>query len=164
MHKQIQRVLSDGFVYVSVTSFVTVSHCFVKDANLSLLAKRNELMTVTRKMTIWLITTVVLLQSFMATAGSLDIHIYDPVHAQTPHMESTETVFFHHEHEHEEYAYENHSTEDCHHCGHCSGMHLHWVSDGTPRKLSSAISVSFLPLIPVKLPIRISELLRPPIA
>lgn len=123
-------------------------------------------MQTTRKMTIWLMTAVVLFQSFMATAGSLDIHIYDPEHAQYPHIENTETLFFHHEHdhEHEEYTHEEHLAEDCHHCGHCSGMHLNWVAGETPRKLSSAISVSFLPLIPVKLPIRISELLRPPIA
>lgn len=102
----------------------------------------------------------------MATAGSLDIHIYDPEHAQNTHIEDTQTLFFHHEHdhEHEEYSHEEHSAEDCHHCGHCSGMHLNWAAGETPRKLSSAISVPFLPLIPVKLPIRISDLLRPPIA
>lgn len=126
------------------------------------------LMPTTCKMTIWLVAAVVLLQSFMATAGSLDVHTYDPEHAQNSHIENTETLFFHHEHEHahehQEYSHEEHSTDDCHHCGHCTGMHLNWVTGETHCELLSAISITFPPFISVKLPIRVSELLRPPIA
>ena len=83
------------------------------------------------KRTSYIMIMLILFQSFYAVANSLDFHAIDTQHLQ-------------HEHNHAEHDKSlsststqdvstdqvkgQHNPADCHHCGHCHGTHVQWLS------------------------------------
>lgn len=103
----------------------------------------------------------ILLQATISVAGSVDMHVYDPVHAQTEHSHSQDSK------PSKELLASNvddHDTADCHHCGHCAGNHLNWVSSSLQSISTSTSELQFHTSPIVNLPVTVNELLRPPIS
>ncbi|NRA61867.1 MAG: DUF2946 domain-containing protein [Psychrobium sp.] len=80
----------------------------------------------------WLSLLIVLsiaLQSFAAIASPSETHQIDSQHIQTLHSHELDSIELF-----EKTSSDEHSIKDCHHCGHCSGTHGHWLtSDKHPE-------------------------------
>jgi hypothetical protein len=106
----------------------------------------------------------IVFQAMVAVADSMDMHVYDPQHAQTEHKHSDDNLL------QPVLGGENisnpteHDVTDCHHCGHCSGTHLNWLSGliNTPSPILTKNQIFDSPV--AHLPGWTSELLRPPIS
>ena len=114
-----------------------------------------------RPLVISLLILSVLCQSLLAVAQSVDLHTYDAEHVQTSHDHSLDTKPSVDQHGAED---SEHNVADCHHCGHCTGTHLNWLSGtlDTPLTCFSASQATEIPLH--NLPLRWQEFLRPPIS
>lgn len=61
---------------------------------------------------------MIVLQSFSTIAETSKTHQLDVQHLQTEHSHSDDAS---------NSVANEHDTQDCHHCGHCSGSHLVWI-------------------------------------
>ena len=104
-----------------------------------------------------LLIILIVLQSFVAVSESMETHQLDVEHLQTIHDHEADHVL-------QLDSDNEHDTEDCHHCGHCSGNHTSWilVEAGTPNlSLNHSHKFNKLTLLPLGISTR---LYRPPIA
>lgn len=106
----------------------------------------------------------IMYQSMAVVVSTLDIHQYDPEHAQTEHSHTVDTSSISIDITSHITDDDEHNTDDCHHCGHCSGMHLHWVNGKVLVQNSTLLTFNrfeHLAELPVSV---IQEFLRPPIS
>ncbi len=102
---------------------------------------------------------MVVLQSLSAIAGASETHQLDIQHLQTEHSHSDDANLVT-----EGSGTDNHNTQDCHHCGHCSGAHLAWI---IAKDLPSGIDRKYVDKTPYQNTTEkefIEATLRPPIA
>jgi hypothetical protein len=64
---------------------------------------------------------MIVMQSFSAMAETSQTHQIDIEHLQTEHSHSEDANRL------DNNTTDEHETQDCHHCGHCSGSHLVWI-------------------------------------
>ena len=114
-----------------------------------------------RVLVISLLMLSVLCQSLLAVAQSMDLHTFDAEHVQTPHDHSQDTKPSGEQHVADD---SGHNVADCHHCGHCSGTHLNWLSGNWVTPTASFTDSLAPQLTADNLPLRVREFLRPPIS
>jgi len=101
----------------------------------------------------------IVLQSFIAVSASFDTHQLDVAHLQTEHDHATDIG----SKLSADKNIDEHNVNDCHHCGHCSGSHISWVSGKTVNAELSLFSLHSFQLshaVPYR---TLSSIYRPPI-
>ena len=107
---------------------------------------------------------LIVLQSFSAVANSLDFHVTDTQHLQHKHdhAEHDKRLFDINAQDIRDDNRDRHNPADCHHCGHCDGSHVQWVSQ---HKINDNRNVAFshnFDYIDAFIDAPINRLLRPP--
>lgn len=116
---------------------------------------------------------LILFQSFSAVAKSLDFHATDPQHLQQSHQHSGDHVIGSVNEEPSENPVNKlvdgknttasqHSSADCHHCGHCNGTHVQWVGQNVIRSIDITQQLHQFYYLQVVIDAPASPLLRPP--
>ena len=107
-----------------------------------------------------LLVVSIVLQSLTAVASATsENHQFDLEHLQTQH-----------DHESDSKAFDDntddsgHDIKDCHHCGHCSGSHLSWISVKNLNSASNLFSLNKIPYQFDQSKAFLEAILRPPIS
>lgn len=112
---------------------------------------------------------LILFQSFSAVANSLDFHAIDPQHLQQVHQHSDDHVInLDNVSTTDKLSDGNNSTAsqhnpaDCHHCGHCNGTHVQWVSQYSVQNSDLAQQSHQFHYRRAVIDAPVNQLLRPP--
>ena len=116
---------------------------------------------------------LILFQSFSAVANLLDFHTIDPQHLQQAHQHSDDHVIGSVNAEPSEKPVNKlgdgknmtdsqHSSADCHHCGHCNGTHVQWVGQNVIRSINIAQQSHQFHYLQAVIDAPANQLLRPP--
>jgi len=104
---------------------------------------------------------LIIFQPFSTMAKSVDFHVVDFEHLKSEHVHAIDEQMTA-----EQLAQptddDNHNSADCHHCGHCSGMHMQCITNiyiSENLDFKSSLIFDYLNVI-IDAPI--SRLLRPP--
>jgi len=102
---------------------------------------------------------MIVLQSFSAIAESSETHQLDVQHLQTEHSHADDGNIIK-----DNGSSNEHNTQDCHHCGHCSGSHLVWILEKDVSSPINLMSFDKTPYLNTTQKEFIEATLRPPIA
>lgn len=105
---------------------------------------------------------LILLQSLSAMAKSVDFHVLDAEHIKSEHVHAVDDHVTAEHISQPTGDSDNHNSADCHHCGHCSGTHMQYVSITYISEHLDFISNHIFDYLKVIIEAPISRLLRPP--
>lgn len=109
---------------------------------------------------------LILFQSFSAVANSLDFHTIDTEHLQQTHQHSvnkkTSSTPLQQVDNENDIAVDQHNPADCHHCGHCHGSHVQWVTQQHSQKILLVAQLHQFFYLKTMIDGQVSQLLRPP--
>ena len=88
-------------------------------------------MALTKLLTLMLIV-LLSIQAVATVASAADFHQIDVSHLQQSHDHANDNTA----------QFDDHPSQDCHHCGHCSGSHLNLIL------LTQGPALPYLPLAP----------------
>ncbi|MDP2561234.1 hypothetical protein [Psychrobium sp. 1_MG-2023] len=88
----------------------------------------------------------IVLQSFNIVVDSGAAHQLDTAHLATEHNHAThQSEFVDLPASHASGSTEQHDSSDCHHCGHCSGSHLTWVTSKAIARFNPLLTPEIYP-------------------
>ncbi|MCV2883671.1 hypothetical protein OE749_03015 [Aestuariibacter sp. AA17] len=125
-------------------------------------------MTESKQAFTWFMVMIsIVIQSLSFAVSSESLHQYDPTHAKLSHDHQhdrilTEAVDI--PNQEKSRSIDGHDPADCHHCGHCTGTHMSWVTETSELHYHDAVSLLDVPYSSVIPHNFISAPYRPPIA
>ena len=111
---------------------------------------------------IYVLIALMLCQSFLLTAKTLDFHVIDLTHHSAGHSQTEHDQLRQVTEPTNDIGSDAHNTADCHHCGHCHGTHIQWLNPCSTTRVMAISQLHYFFYVTAMLDTPPEKLLRPP--